>query len=75
MKQRSYSGGEELPLGLSMCMAQNPYAYSCFARLSNQERRELISRAERTKTASGMNEIVDGLVGGGMVSGNARGTM
>ena len=64
MKKRRYSQGEELPLGLSMCMAQNPYAYGCFAKLSNEERRSLISKAEKARDLGQINDMVSGMVDG-----------
>lgn len=62
MKKRSYSLGEELPLGLSMCMAQNPYAYNCFARLSNEQRKSLISKAEKAGDVRQIDDLVTGMV-------------
>ena len=64
MSKRPFYRGGDLPLGLSMCMAQNPYAFECFAKLSDKERRELIMSAESSPGSSRRADISDRIIGG-----------
>ena len=42
MKNNSFAHGQELPLGLSMALAQVPAAYAYFAKLDPLQRQQII---------------------------------
>ena len=70
LKKHSFGTALELPPALSASMAKDPYAYSCFARLSHEQRRDLISQAENARKRSDMTAVMDSILGGGSVSGS-----
>ena len=45
MKNNSFAHGQELPLGLSMALAQVPAAYAYFAKLDPLQRQQIIDSA------------------------------
>ncbi len=58
MDKRSYSNGMDIPLGLSMAMAQNPLAMSYFTALSPRQKQQLIGMAENVHSKEEMNRLV-----------------
>ena len=64
MNDRNYSHGQDIPLGLSMAMAQNPQALDYFAGLSPEQRQEIIDDAHGIRTKAEMKQLVDGLAHG-----------
>jgi len=47
MKNNSFAHGQELPLGLSMALAQVPAAYAYFAKLDPLQRQQIIDSLQR----------------------------
>ena len=45
MKKQLFAHGQELPLGLSMALAQVPAAYAYFAKLDPLQRQQIIDSA------------------------------
>ena len=64
MKNNSFAHGQELPLGLSMALAQTPAAYAYFAKLDPIQRQQIIDSAQGIRSKAEMREFVDGLAGG-----------
>lgn len=60
----------DIPLGLSMAMAQNPQAYDYFARLSVSQKKDLISSAHSAHSKDEMNTLVNALSDGETHSGS-----
>ncbi len=58
MDKRSYSNGLDLPLGLSMAMAQNPLAMSYFTNLTAEQKEMLIGRVHNINSKREMQELV-----------------
>ncbi|MGN0593528.1 MAG: hypothetical protein ACI4I6_00065 [Hominimerdicola sp.] len=64
MKNKSFSNGMDLPLGLAMAMAQNPQAFEYFAGLSAQQKSEIIGSAHSVHSKSEMQNLVNNMADG-----------
>lgn len=64
MKNQSFAHGQELPLGLSMALAQKPVAYGYFAKLSPEQKQQIIDSVHGVRSKSEMRQFVDGLADG-----------
>lgn len=68
MKNDSFAHGQELPLGLSMALAQNPIAYGYFAKLSPQQKQQIIDSAHGVRSKKEMQQFVDGMADGDILN-------
>jgi hypothetical protein len=59
MNGKNYYDGEDIPLGLSMAMAQNPLAYDYFAQLSPQQRQDIIDASRNVRSREEMKQFAD----------------
>ena len=62
MSEKKNASGE-LPVGLTMALAQNGPAMSAFAGLDQMAREEIIARARSAKSRAEMRSIVDSIAG------------
>ncbi len=62
MKNNSFAHGQELPLGLSMALAQVPAAY--FAKLDPLQRQQIIDSAHCIRSKEEMRGLVNSLSNG-----------
>ncbi len=53
--------GEDLPLGFSFALAQNPDAMQAFSSLSEQAQAEVLQRARAVSSKGEMKSLVNGL--------------
>lgn len=53
--------GQDLPLGLSMAMAQNPMAISYFGSLTSMQKQQVIAGSRNIRSKSEMKQYVDSL--------------
>ena len=53
--------GEDLPLGLSFALAQNPDAMKAFSNLSRQARAEVLQRAHAVSSKAEMQTLINSL--------------
>lgn len=60
MKQNENSHGN-IPLGLSMTLAQNPAAMKAFANLSEDQKQAMLARAGAVKSKTEMRQLVAAL--------------
>ncbi len=51
----------EVPLGLGMALAANPYSMSNFAAMTNEQKQEVINRAQSVKSKAEMEAFVSTL--------------
>lgn len=58
MKNNSFAHGQELPLGLSMALAQVPAAYAYFAKLDPLQRQQIIDSAHCIRSKEEMRDFV-----------------
>lgn len=61
MKNKNFTNGMELPLGLAMAMAQNPQAFQYFAGLSSQQKTQIINSAHNVHSKTEMKNLVDNM--------------
>ena len=59
MKNNSFAHGQELPLGLSMALAQVPAAYAYFAKLDPLQRQQIIDSAHCIRSKEEMRDLVN----------------
>ena len=52
---------EHLPIGFSMALAHNPYAFNAFLKMDNIEQDKIICKARATETAREMQRLVDSI--------------
>lgn len=64
MKNNSFAHGQELPLGLSMALAQVPAAYAYFAKLDPLQRQQIIDSAHCIRSKEEMRGLVNSLSNG-----------
>ena len=51
----------DMPMGLSFQLGANPKAMDAYAKLSDEEKRQVVEAARNVTTKSGMHQIVEGL--------------
>ncbi len=61
MKQKD-NGRGDIPLGLSMTLAQNPAAMKTFANLPENQKQAVLARAGAVKSKAEMQQLVAALV-------------
>lgn len=61
MNSKNYAEGQDIPLGLSMAMAQNPLAFDYFARLTTQQKQDIINSSKRVHSKTEMQQLVDSM--------------
>ena len=59
---------QDIPLGLSMAMAQNAVAYDTFAKLSPAQKQKLIKDSANAHSAQEMQQLVANMTEGGSAS-------
>lgn len=64
MKNNSFAHGQELPLGLSMALAQVPAAYAYFAKMDPLQRQQIIDSAHCIRSKEEMRDLVNSLSNG-----------
>ncbi|WP_294100204.1 hypothetical protein [uncultured Ruminococcus sp.] len=64
MRNNSFAHGQELPLGLSMALAQTPAAYAYFAKLDPLQRQQIIDSAQCIRSKDEMRDFVNSLSSG-----------
>ncbi len=64
MNAKKFSSGQDIPLGLSMAMAQNPLAYDYFSKLTSQQRQDIIDSSKKVRSRAQMRELTDRLAHG-----------
>ncbi len=52
---------DDMPIGLSFQLGANPRAMDAYARLNDEEKRQVVEAAKNVTTKSEMNQIVRGL--------------
>ena len=70
-KIRPVYSSQDIPLGLSMAMAQNTLAYDVFARLSPTQKKQLINDSSRTNSPQEMQQLVDNMACSGSYSADS----
>ena len=55
------SDESEVPLGLGLALATNPYSMSNFAAMTNEQKQEVINRAQSVKSKAEMEAFVSTL--------------
>ena len=55
--------GPDVPLGFGMALAQNPDAMDVFSALTEDQRRQVLSKSRRIRSKAEMQSYVDSLVG------------
>lgn len=66
MNSKNFRDGADIPLGLTMAMAQNPQAFDSFSKLSLQQKQEVISCSRQVRSRKEMQELTDNLAHGQM---------
>lgn len=61
MEKNNFSHGQDIPLGLSMAMAQNPNAIHYFGQLSEQQKQTVLNCAYQANSKREMKQIVETL--------------
>lgn len=61
MYANNFSQGQDIPLGLSMAMAQSPSAISYFGSLTAQQKQTVINSAHSINSKAEMKQLVDSL--------------
>lgn len=61
MYGNDFSHGQDIPLGLSMALAQNPKAIDYFGTLDGSHKQQVINCAHHIRTKSQMHQLVDSL--------------
>lgn len=64
MDKRNYSNGLDLPLGLSMAMAQNPAAMDYFTSLSAEQKQTIIGNTHNIHSKKEMQQFVNDMTTG-----------
>jgi len=64
MNSKGFADGQDIPLGLSMAMAQNPLAFDYFAKLTTQQKQDIINDSKKVRTRSEMHAFTDSLAHG-----------
>lgn len=64
MNGKNFADGQDIPLGLSMAMAQNPLAFDYFAKLSAQQKQDIIDSSKKVRSKHEMQELTDTLAHG-----------
>ena len=59
----NFADGPDVPLGFSMALAQNPDAMDVFSGLTEEQRRQVLSKSRRIRSRAEMRSYVDSLVG------------
>lgn len=59
IKKQTYSAGQEIPIGLSMAMAQNPNALNHFSEFSQKKKQSVIDHAHTIHSKAEMKQFVD----------------
>ncbi len=70
MDKRNFSNGQDLPLGLSMALSQNPDAMNHFAQLSSGEKQDIIARTHQIQSKGEMKQLVQNMVTGSVTELN-----
>ncbi|MBQ2581343.1 MAG: hypothetical protein II574_06920 [Ruminococcus sp.] len=60
---------QDIPLGLSMAMAQNVLAFDVFAKLSPVQKQQLIKDSANAHSAQEMQQLVDSMTSAGTLPG------
>ncbi len=63
MSKDDFTLGPAVPLGFGMALAQNPDAMEVFSGLTEDQRRQVLSKSRRIRSKSEMRSYVDSLVG------------
>ena len=63
MHSKNFSTGQDIPLGLSMAMAQYPLAYDSFARLTPQQRQQLIDSTRKLRPDETLMQFGNSVIG------------
>ncbi len=66
MNGKNFRDGADIPLGLTMAMAQNPQAFDCFSKLSLDQKQQVISCSKQVRSKREMQELTDSLAHGQM---------
>ena len=61
INNQNFSTGQDIPLGLSMAMAQNPNALNYFANLSPKQKQSIIDNAHEIRSKAEMKQFVDSM--------------
>lgn len=64
MNRLNYSNGLELPLGLSMAMAQNQTAMDSFSKLSAEQKKNIINQTRSVHSKREMQQFVNNIADG-----------
>lgn len=59
MNCKNFYDGQDIPLGLSMAMAQNPQAMSYFAKLTAAEKQAVINEAKHVSSKAQMQQMAE----------------
>lgn len=71
MDKRNYSNGLDIPLGLSMAMAQNPLAMNYFTSLTSDEKEKLINSTHNVHSKREMQTLVQNMADGTALSADS----
>ena len=63
---------QDIPLGLSMAMAQNVMAFDVFAKLSPVQKQQLIKDSSNAHSPQEMQQLVDNMTSSGTLPGSPR---
>ena len=61
MNSKKFSYGQDVPLGLSMAMAQNPLAYENFAKMDISQKQAVINSTHSLRSKAEMQQLVDSI--------------
>lgn len=54
---RKYSQGQDIPLGLTMALAENPKALAEFSKATPETRQEIIDKSRKIRTRKGLTAL------------------
>lgn len=61
MDKRKFTNGQDIPLGLSMAMAQNPKAMDYFSHLDSAGKQQIINATHNIHSKMQMQELVNSM--------------
>ena len=61
MNGKNFYDGQEIPLGLSMALAQNPLAFEYFAKLTTQQKQDIINSSKQVRSKAEMQQLTDSM--------------
>lgn len=61
MDKRNFTNGQDIPLGLSMAMAQNPQAMDYFSHLDAAGKQQIINATHNVHSKAEMQELVNNM--------------